>query len=250
MATSKAVRVTARNTLHNNYLNAFIGCTVIIMSVIVGLFCASFISEVDKSGIFGDIFFLLLCIFLYAPLILGYLKFVWFCQNNTQPNFGIMFTYFSAKAEYKRMIRFVLLLFVKIAVISFLCNLPAIISGLIGDGILKNITFLDDLRPTFEVLCYVLASLGSILALIISVKYYMAPFLFIADENMDIAEIMHMSVIIARGSSMEFWGLVFSVILYIIAGVLVIPLFFTLPFLAFCYMVHCRFAVAEYNSVC
>ena len=78
--------------------------------------------------------------------------------------------------------------------------------------------------------------------------FYIAPVLFIADDNMDCAEAIHMSTIIAKGSSIDFVYLFFSFIGWILICFFLIPIVFVLPYLICSYLVHIRFAVAKYNK--
>ena len=79
-------------------------------------------------------------------------------------------------------------------------------------------------------------------------RFYIAPILFVADENMDVSETLHMSTVISRKSSLDFIYLISSFIGWILISVLVIPLIFTLPYILTSYAVHVRFAIAEYNK--
>ena len=79
-------------------------------------------------------------------------------------------------------------------------------------------------------------------------RYYIAPFLLIADEDMDAAEAIHMSDVISKSTMLDFIYLFFSLLGWIILSVLVIPIMFTLPYIITSVSVHTRFAIAEYNK--
>ena len=75
----------------------------------------------------------------------------------------------------------------------------------------------------------------------------MAPLFFVADDNIDANEAMHMSTVISRKTSIDFVYLCFSFIGWLLLSILIVPLIFTLPYMLTSYAVHIRFAVAEYN---
>ena len=79
-------------------------------------------------------------------------------------------------------------------------------------------------------------------------KYYLAPMLIIADENMDVNEAIHMSVVISKNTTLDFVYLAFSMIGWILLSLLFIPLLYTLPLFMMVYLTHCSFAVNEYNE--
>ena len=92
-----------------------------------------------------------------------------------------------------------------------------------------------------------LGVLGGLALFFLMLKLYIAPFLFVADCNMDADEAINMSTIISKRTSSDFFWLIISFSGYIIAGIFVIPLIFILPYFVCAYLVHCRFAVAQYN---
>jgi uncharacterized membrane protein YccF (DUF307 family) len=66
---------------------------------------------------------------------------------------------------------------------------------------------------------------------------------------MDVYEAIHKSTLLSRATSIDFLGLLLSFFGWILLSVTVIPLIFTLPYFLTSYMVHSRFAVANYNKV-
>ena len=65
---------------------------------------------------------------------------------------------------------------------------------------------------------------------------------------MDAEEALLMSSVISKTSLMDFVFLGFSLILWIIASILFIPLIFTLPYFIMCYIVHSEYSVKDYNQ--
>ena len=93
-----------------------------------------------------------------------------------------------------------------------------------------------------------LKSVASVILAFVMARYYIAPFLLIADEDMDAAEAIHMSDVISKSTMLDFIYLFFSLLGWIILSVLIIPIMFTLPYIITSVSVHTRFAVAEYNK--
>ena len=93
-----------------------------------------------------------------------------------------------------------------------------------------------------------LKSVASVILVFVMARYYIAPFLLIADEDMDAAEAIHMSDVISKSTMLDFIYLFFSLLGWIILSVLVIPIMFTLPYIITSVSVHTRFAIAEYNK--
>ena len=96
---------------------------------------------------------------------------------------------------------------------------------------------------------YYFAAPVVIILIAIMLKYYLAPFLFVADEDMDVMEAIHKSTVLTRATAVDFLILVLSFLGWILLSVLVMPLIFTLPYMVMSYVVHSRFAVANYNKV-
>ena len=79
-------------------------------------------------------------------------------------------------------------------------------------------------------------------------KYYLAPMLAVADENMEIAEALHLSTIISKKTLLDFIFLLFGFWGWLLISVLVIPLIYSIPYFILSYLIHCSFAVQNFNS--
>jgi hypothetical protein len=93
-----------------------------------------------------------------------------------------------------------------------------------------------------------LSSLASVLTAFSLLKFYLAPFLIIADDEMDVEEAVLMSTVISKTTITDFVFLGLSLILWIILSLLYIPLLFTLPYFIMCYVVHSLYAINDYNE--
>lgn len=248
-ASNLAVKTTAKLSLKNRYTGGIVAASVFLFSFIVCSFC------VDMAGtVFGNvgayITALLLLIFLIMPLTTGYVY--WGVRliftEDSEP--VLIFKYFSGKADYIKSLKLSLIITGNLLLTGILVFLPYVFADLIASGklfILFNARIPLWASSLWSVARF-LKDAGFIALFFAALKYYLVPFLIAADEEMDPLEAIHMSKIISSGSKKAFIALAFSLILYIAACFLVIPIIFILPYFTAAYAVHCRFAVASYNK--
>ena len=161
-----------------------------------------------------------------------------------------IFYWFSDKELYKKAIKFITFFVVRITFWAILLTVPVLILQTLLDGYIFKL--FDIARPVWTAnLKYPIIFLQNsmvVAVFLIVLKYYMAPVLFAADDNIDVFEAMHMSRVISKKTAVDFIYLIFSFLGWILVSVLVMPLVFTLPYFVTAYAVHVRFAVAEYNQ--
>ena len=242
------VKQVARQTLFNNFLPSVAACTTVVFAYCIVTLIASLIFIF--AGMVGyyvtiiAMFVLMLC-----PMILGMLDFsrrlLWQQQNSVL----MVFRYFSSFKEYKRALKFTLSIFIRVTLTAFVLYIPSIALLL-----LSNEHLYDKLNLSFPVWASNLWALNSLLAFVstlafvfVTLKYYLAPFIFVCNDDIDTAEAINMSVIISKRTGADFFGLVFSFAGWILISVFLLPLIFTAPYFALSYSEHCRFAVVEYN---
>ena len=92
-----------------------------------------------------------------------------------------------------------------------------------------------------------LVILSTLALVFVMIRYYLAPTIFIANDEIDPAEAVNMSTIISKRTGADFVGLTLSFAGWILLSLLVAPLIFTLPYFTTSYCVHCRFAITTYN---
>lgn len=244
-----AVKTTAKSLLKNNYTSGIIAGCIPVFAFFVCLFCAEMINTV--FGAVGTyISFFVLFVLLIAPLITGYVyystRFIF--TGESQP--VLIFKYFSSKAYYIKALTLSFIITGNAFLFGTLFFLPAIFTDLLASG--KLFTLLNMQIPLWASSLWAVSSVLKFLAFIFTVlfmlKYYIAPFLMAADENMDPLEAVHMSKIISLRSKKDFVWLVLSFSGYIVLCLFFIPIIFVLPYFNTSYSVHCRFAVAAYNN--
>lgn len=243
-----AVKTTAKTALKGHYLKSIIASVIYIFSVIVCLLCNNIFAYIS-IGFLYFVFLIAELIFIVIPLTLGFVYFTvrLIFGSDTEP--VLIFKFFSSRKDYFRALRFSLSFIGNAIYSGFLLFLPSLFCDLIANGTVFKI-FNSEIPLWVSSLwsvSAVLKVLAGIALITLMLKYYLAPFLIAADENMDPLEAMHMSKIVSTASKKDFLWLILSLIGYIIACLFVIPDIFIFPYFACCYCVHCRFAVAAYN---
>ncbi|MBR4909780.1 MAG: DUF975 family protein [Clostridia bacterium] len=247
--TSSFTKKLARETLLNKYFGSVVAAAAYVFVFIICYNTAA-IASVFLGGIAAIIAFLLMFVFLIIPLTLGYVFWsvrLTFAGDNEPIQ---IFKYFSSARDYRRALSFSLPFTGTVCFSGFILFVPCFFAGLISSGKLFTIFKMPipSWAPGFWVLTTVMYILAIITFLLIMLKYYLAPFLMAANENMEPLEAMHLSKTISAGRKGDFLILVLSFIGYIIACAFVIPMIFIFPYFAASYSVHCHFAVAAYNK--
>lgn len=246
---SKAVKNTAIITLKNNLLSCIISGLIIIFTY----YSCNMISSLFyylKITFLSEIVFILLLFFIFLPMLLGLLRYYWRIILGVTDKPISVFEFFSDWSKYKKAINLQAVLLLKAFVRGIFLFLPAILIKLISQEYFYEFfdlpmpLWVGNLLPVFNGLI----TFALVILLFIMVKFYLSPMLYIADENMDIDEAIHMSNIISKKSGIDFIYLCASFIGWIILSYLVFPLIFTLPYMLISYLYHTRFAVAEYNK--
>lgn len=246
---SKIVKITAKTALKGNMLKSVFAVSIFLFCYFICNYSAGIFSYTGNSTV-SYVLFTLMCIFLIAPLFLGLLRFIWRLLFSANDNPIAVFYYLSDKEHYRKAMKFVFQLIFKAIPMVLLIFFPIFLIWIVTQGFFYEI--LDITIPLWT------ANLNSLLKILIAfavvgilfymLKFYIAPILFVADEEMDVLETLHMSSVISRKASLDFIYLISSFLGWIAISVLVIPLIFTLPYIISSYAVHVRFAVAEYNS--
>ncbi len=247
-AGNNVIKLTALTALKGKMLKSVFACLILIFSVVIGSFTASLFNVFLPFAI-SVILEVAYFIFAVFPLFLGTLRFVWRLLFSVDDNPIIVFYYFSEKKLYLKSLKFLFLTLVRIVPIAVIVSLPAIITRVISMG--NVFEFFNLAIPIWAAnLSYAyifLSTIAFVIVFLYSLKFYIAPVLFVADENMEVEEAIHMSKVISKKTSLEFLYFIFGFLGWIFLSLLVIPIVFVLPYFLTSYAVHTRFAVAEYN---
>jgi hypothetical protein len=79
-------------------------------------------------------------------------------------------------------------------------------------------------------------------------KYYLAPALFVGDEDMKVSECIRLSSVISKRTTIDFVFLFFGFSGWILLSLLIIPLVFSLPLMTTAYLVHSTEAITDFNK--
>ncbi len=244
-----SIKKEAKTTLKGNWISAIIiGLMVLfsfliiqnigwVLSLVIGEIAASFIT-------------LLLTVLLCGPLFLGVLRYFWRMHGKMDEAPSVAFYYFSNAVVYHKAIRLCFMLAVRLLGFALLFHLPAIAVFVVSSHELYDILQIP-IPIWSQHLAYLvnfLSTIGTVLTILSVIRFYLAPFLVIADDQMDAEEAIHMSAVIARASLMDFIFLGFGLIFWVVISFLFIPLLFTLPYFIMCYIVHALYFVKEYNE--
>lgn len=248
-ASSSVVKITAKTALKGKWLkSAVAGLTLVFCSLIVSLISRIF------QNVAGEIAYWvflavsgLLCVF---PLFLGTLRYFWRVLNSCDDELIILFYYFSSKELYLKALRVSFSFLGRVVLFGIIFFIPSFITDLFSDSAVYE--FFDIPIPmfisNFWLVSFFLRVLAHIALFFVISRYYLVPFFIVADEEMDNSEAIHMSSIIFRVTSSDLIYLICSFAGWIFLSLFIAPLIYTVPYMISSYLVHARFAVAEYNK--
>lgn len=248
-ASGAVVKLTAKTALKNNWLKTSVACLTVIFAFFTVSIASGFITFV-LNDVAAYIFFAVAAVFLLFPLIFGLIKFFWRFIFGADDNPISVFSCFSCVREYKRILRLTVALGLRAVGIGILLFLPSIIIDIFSNADIYELLNIPIPLWTsnFGYMSVFLKTVAAVVLFFLMLKYYIAPFLLIADENMEVAEAIHMSATVSKNVMLDIIYLIFGFSGWIILSVLVIPLVFTLPYMLTSLSVHVRFAIAEYNK--
>ena len=248
-STSNAVKITAKTALKEKWIKAIIACCIIIFSFFIISNSISVLSEV-VGEIAAQIIFAIFLVFLISPLIIGLFRFFWRILFDADDNPVSVFYYFSNIKIYKRVMLLILFFSFKLIFWRVILNIPAYIVELLSHNFIYDMVDMPIPVWTANLSNFTvfLKVISAVIVFFITLRFYLAPMLFVADDNIEFGEAMHMSTIIAKKTSIDFIYLILSFLGWILLSVLLIPLIFTMPYIITSYLVHARFAVADYNK--
>lgn len=248
LAPSPIVKQKAKSVLKDRFLQSVAISCVFVFALLAGQLVASLASIF--LGMVGYVAVLIAFAFFAAvPLLLGLLYHFHrlMCDQKDSPL--VIFNYFSTVEKYKRALHFTLLLGIRLVFAALVLYSPCIIVWLLSSEQLYS--FLNISLPVWTSNLWALNSFIVIIAsfalVFVMLKYYLSPFIFVANDDVDPAEAVNMSTIISKRTGGDFFGLALSFAGWILLSLFVAPLIFTLPYFATSYGVHCRFAITAYN---
>lgn len=176
--------------------------------------------------------FLTMCVvvFILMPFSLGVNK--WFREISYNENqiisMNILFEYFENKNLYLKAIRFKVELVLRNLVTYIVGIIPALVVEIIKNHIDYKIL---NVVGILEILEFVLLVLGLVLAFRHNIKYFMVKYLFFKNEDTDTQKLYERSECIMKKRKTEVLKLYTSFTPFYIVCILIIPVFYVLPFI-------------------
>lgn len=245
---TNVVKITAKTALKGNWIKTIAACMVLVFTVLICTNAAGLLSFVTGETA-ATVISILMAVFLTLPLALGVLRYIWRMLFSADDSPISVFYWFSSKELYIKAMKFIMLIVFRVVLWLAILNIPSLLLYILSKSYVFD--FFDMSMPLWAAnLSYyrVFLQNASVIAVFfILLKFYMAPLLFVADDNIDANEAIHMSTVISKKTAIDFIYLCFSFFGWILVSVFVMPLIFTLPYMLTSYAVHSRFAIAEYN---
>ncbi|MBQ6816034.1 MAG: DUF975 family protein [Clostridia bacterium] len=189
-------------------------------------------------------------VFLGFPLFLGVIRFFWGISAGSQLNLSEVFYYYNSKQNIVNSLNFTVVLLGRLSVEFIVAIIPSVVLEYISNS--AGTLFQDSTAPIWLSNVWIFAVILRVLAIVfiifVSLKYYLAPFLFVSGNNLNCLEILEKSRAISKYSISYFWLLFLGLLGWILLSIFVVPLIFTLPYFLMCYVVHSRYSVVFYNQ--
>lgn len=241
-------KLTAKTALKNNWLKVIVACLVLIFGFLITYILSSVIGFIF-GGIIAAIFTVISSIFILIPLTFGVIKYCWRFIFGADDNPATVFSYFSSKEQYLRVLRLTKIIFFKAVIYGLILYLPAILVDIFSSAELYRL--LNMPMPLWLTNLYYISLFLKVAAsgvyFVLLLRYYFTPFLLSADENMTPKEAIHISTTLSKNSMFDLLELVLSFVGWFILGILVLPVIFTVPYFIVSICVHVRFVIADYN---
>ncbi len=244
-----SVKSQAKKSLGGNWIVSIVLALSLLFSFLIIQNIAWVFSLVLGNAI-ANFIMILLTILLCGPQMLGVFRLFWRMHGGTVESPANAFYYFSSAARYYKAIKLCFMLSLRLLMFAAIFYLPAIIFYVISSPALYD--FLKVPIPMWsqylQHLVNFLSSIGAVLVIFSMLRFYLAPILVIANDEIDAEEAVHMSAVIAKTSFTDLIFLILSLLFWVIISLLFIPLIFTLPYFIMCYIIHSEVAIKDYNE--
>ena len=244
-----SIKADAKKALKGNWLMAIISGLTLLFSYLIIQNTASLLAVV-LGEIWATVIMFVLLLLLFCPLLLGTFRCLWRLFGGMDDTVISVFYYFSKMSLYLKVLKFALKLAVRVAIFALIFYLPVIALNVIASPELYRI--IDVPIPIWSqnlsLFVKFLSSFSFALVILSISKFYLAPILIIANEEIDLDEAIYMSRVISKGSLMDFVFLIISLIGWMLLSLFFLPLIFTLPYFIMCYIVHSKYSIKDYND--
>ncbi len=245
---SGAVKATAKAALRKNYLKVVAVCSILLCVV---FFCNNTATLLSLPfGSLGAVALKsVLNVFLVVPIALGVLKFIWRMIYSAEDSPIYVFHFFSSATLYLKALKIIFQFVFRTVLWLMIFNVPSVLLLILSKSYVfdaLNIS-MPIWAANLEFYSVFARNISYVAVFFMMLKYYMAPIIFVADEDVNVHEAMYNSTAISKRTTFDFLGLILSLVLWILPSVLILPLPFTMPVILTSYCVHVRFSVTEFN---
>lgn len=248
-ATIPSIKKNAKDALKDNWVIAIVSALTILFSFFIIVIALWVLSIVIGNDI-AELLLLSLNVLFLGPLILGVIRHFWRMFGGLSEAPSTVFYFFSSASRYIKSLHLAFKFTIKYLIAYIIFNIPSFTVSVISDVRLYD--FLKTPIPMWSqnltVLGDFLSVLATVLTIISLIRFYLAPILVIANDEIDVDEAFHMSSVISKKSVSDFVYLLFGVLHWLIISLLFIPLVFTLPYFIMCYISHSLEAIDSYNE--
>ena len=247
----RAVKSTVKAALKGRLISAGIaGIIPYFIYLFISAFAGIFSMILRHFDVLAVLIFAFFGIFLFAPVLLGSVRWFWCVTDGCEDSPLDVFYYFSSFFLYKRALKSILFMLFKCFTAIFTCLIPYLVISVLSNSWIYQ--FLGAEIPLWVAGLALVQSflrvVGILAGITVVSRYYLFAALVVMDKNMLLLEAMHISVMVSRRSVSAFIALVFSYVGWILISFLGVPLFYTAPMFFAAYAVHSRYALVNYNQ--
>ena len=246
-----AIKKTAKAAMSGKISKCIIATIIPIFATLCCIILSQIFLYIKPLKAICGVLMVLLFVFALMPLYFGTLRFYWRMYLDGEDDVVSQFIYFSDFSKYSRAMKLILKLFVRAVGYGLVFFAPAMILTVLSNNKLYDLIgiAMPTMVSNFWIISNFLELVAVFALLWVMLRYYMAVFFLIADEDMEPEEAMHMSRIISKNSGIEFVFLALSFLPWVLLTIFVVPSLITVPYMIMAYLVHCRFITARYNHM-
>lgn len=247
MPDNSAVKSTARVSLRNLWPQAIAVASILLAAVFIVVVICSVNSL--AFGTFAKYVNIAAAVLLFftvlAPLILGVLRWFWRATAGKADQVTSVFRYFG-KDKYRRAFIFAFMYVTKNALIAGVSLLP-FFAVTIASKLPLDMISVHSGELYLGLIGVLLGVLGTVVFLLLSTKYYIAPMIFVCCEDKHWTEVFYLSKRVAQYSSGAFLVLVAGMLGWMLLSFFGVTMIYTLPYMLAAFAVHCRYSFHYYN---
>lgn len=251
---SSQIKTKALELLRGKWPYAISATLIPVFFSLIYLIIFDFFHSISGARLINFVLYIpdiVVCLFMFIPLLLGTVRFFTCLNDNQAPQLENVFAYFSCRKMYSRALKISIYVCVKLIIIGFFLFLPSILTDFVASGGFSFLT--GNANPiwfgSLWIISLFLRGIAIVFLIIIILKYYMIPYVFVVNDDLSAREAIRLSTKVSAISFSNFSGLFFGLLGWIILSVAVVPIMFTAPYILTCFAVHCKAAAQFHNKI-